>query len=99
MRRPPSVASNFIVRPEIAAPDAGAGDADHRVGRLDDGVVGTFSIRTSPARYMTVAPRSFRKGSAASGREELRRIALAFDVELGQGLPDLDEIAGGQLDV
>lgn len=42
-----------LVRPKVAAADAGAGHANE--GVVDQAASGTVSIRTSPAEYMTVA--------------------------------------------
>ena len=55
MRRPVGAGLHLLVRPQIAAADAGARDADERVRRFDNSGSGTVSTRTSPAPYINVA--------------------------------------------
>jgi len=49
------VVLHFLIWPQIAPANACSVNANHSISRLDDFGSGTFSIRTSPALYITVA--------------------------------------------
>ena len=69
-----------VVRVQVGAADAGADDPHDRVGGLLEDGSGTFSTRTSPAPYMSVARTKIVPISSGLGKRTLSRKPRPADV-------------------